>query len=385
MTAAPLRRARYRYVDFAAAAQPGFRNHVVPVDEVPALVERYGATECYTTIFMFSDEALLYLAEHRVNGRPSIAGFDGRVWAPFLPLDIDGHGGDGGLEEALALARDAYRLLVERWAVAPEAVHAYFSGAKGFHLLVDTRACGRVAPGRDLHRVFSRLRLAILRALPRTARSLFDLAIGDKVRLLRLPNTRHGVSGLYKIPLSEDELLVGSAADIRALAVAPRRLVRTTAAGLLPLAAVEAAPGLETRFASARNAVRRARGAHPYRLGPSPAAPAGALCAARRAMWEGQVLPGNRNNVAIRLASAFRLAGYREPETSALLLAWNRDRRIGLPEREILAVVRSAHARPFPYLYGCHDEVIRGYCPFVGRLLECEDYRQRGVRAGSEA
>lgn len=31
---------RYRYVDFAARAQPGFRNHLVRVDEVPGLVER---------------------------------------------------------------------------------------------------------------------------------------------------------------------------------------------------------------------------------------------------------------------------------------------------------------------------------------------------------
>ncbi len=31
---------RYRYVDFAAQAQPGFRNHVVTVDEVAALEGR---------------------------------------------------------------------------------------------------------------------------------------------------------------------------------------------------------------------------------------------------------------------------------------------------------------------------------------------------------
>ena len=41
-------RTRYRYVDFAAAAQPGFRNHIVTLEEVATLVDRYGATEWAT-------------------------------------------------------------------------------------------------------------------------------------------------------------------------------------------------------------------------------------------------------------------------------------------------------------------------------------------------
>lgn len=75
-------------MDFAAAAQPGFRNHVVPVGDIPGLVAQYGADECYASIYSFSDEALLYLVEHHVEGRPSIAGYDGKVWAPFLALSV---------------------------------------------------------------------------------------------------------------------------------------------------------------------------------------------------------------------------------------------------------------------------------------------------------
>jgi hypothetical protein len=377
---------RYRYVDFAAAAQPGFRNHVVTLDAVAALVAQHGAAECYASIFCFADDILLYLAEHRVDGRPSIAGYDGRVWAPFLPLDIDAHPPAAELADALDLARRTYRLLVERWAVAPAAVHPYFSGAKGFHLLIDTRAFGRVAPARDLHRVFSRLRMQILRELPETARPLFDLAIGDKVRLLRLPNTRHAGSGLYKVALTADELLTRTVEEIRSLARTPRPLRRVTAAGLLPADAVGAVPRLVELFEHARRALRRERGPHPYRLGSVAALassrPEDALCAARLVMWQSRIPRGNRNNVAIRLASAFRLAGYTEEQTLGLLLGWNRRQGSGLPERELRAVVHSAYARPYPYNYGCHDEVIRSFCPYVGRLSECDDYRERHPRAG---
>jgi hypothetical protein len=375
---------RYRFVDFAAQGQPGFRNHVVAVDEVAALVAQHAAVECYASIFRFADDVLLYLAEHRVEGRPSIAGYDGRVWAPFLPLDIDAQPPQAGPEEGLDVARRVYRLLVERWQTPAAAVHVYFSGAKGFHLLIDTRAFGRVSPAQDLHRVFSRLRLQIVRELPDTARPLFDLAIGDKVRLLRLPNTRHGGSGLYKIALTADELLTCSAVEIRGLARASRPLARVAAAGLLPTELVTAVPSLMSLFQRARRALRHERGPHPYTLGRPAGAPEDALCAARLAMWRNPIPRGSRNNVAIRLASAFRLAGYSRDDTTELVLGWNRRQPSGLPEREIRSVVQSAYARPFPYNYGCHDEVIRSFCPYVGRLDECEDYRQRHPRSGRD-
>ncbi len=378
------RHSRYRYVDFAAHGPPGFRTHVVTVDEVAGLVARSKAFECYASIFFFADDILLYLAEHAVNGRPSIAGYDGRVWAPFLPLDIDAHA-PADLANALDVTRRTYRLLVEQWDVPPAATHVYFSGAKGFHLLIDTRAFGRVTPARDLHRVFSRLRLHVLRALPEAARPLFDLTIGDKVRLLRLPNTCHAGSGLFKVPLSGEELLACSASQIHTLARTPRPLTHALGAGLLPAQPVAAVPHLVELFQQVRRALRRERGPHPYRLGVAPLAPTEALCAARVNMWQTGAPVGNRNNVAIRLASAFRLAGHTHEQTLDLLLDWKRRQRIGLSETEIRSVVRSAYVRPYPYNYGCHDEVIRSYCPYVDHLNQCADYREQHPRSGRVA
>jgi hypothetical protein len=115
---------------------------------------------------------------------------------------------------------------------------------------------------------------------------------------------------------------------------------------------------------------------------PPDGPPHDALCAARRAMWDAAVGPGNRNNVAIRLASAFRLAGYDETRTLDLLRAWNHRQHTPLPEAEIRSVAHSAYARPYPYTYGCYDEVIRTFCPYVGRLHECADYHERHPRSG---
>jgi hypothetical protein len=153
-------------------------------------------------------------------------------------------------------------------------------------------------------------------------------------------------------------------------------------AGLEPIGEVAPVPAMVEHFARARRALRREREPHPYRTGPPPSRAEEALCAARLALWHGDLPPGARNNAAIRLASAFRLAGFDRAETLALLRAWAERQTRPLGDAEIVSVVGSAYARPYPYTYGCHDEVIRGACAYAGRLLECIDYREQHPRSG---
>jgi hypothetical protein len=101
-------------------------------------------------------------------------------------------------------------------------------------------------------------------------------------------------------------------------------------------------------------------------------------------MWRGDLPPGTRNNAAIRLASAFRVAGFGQADTLELLRAWASRQSRPLSQGELATVVASAYARPYPYTYGCHDEVIRGFCPYVGQLGECVDYREQHPRSGRD-
>lgn len=373
----PTPKRRFRFVDCAATAAPGFRNHVLPVERVDEFFDRFGPEDCFASIFFFSEEVLLYLAEHTVNGHPSIAGFDGRVWAAFLPLDIDAEPTPSGLNAALALTRQTYAFLEQRWQIPESAIHVYFSGHKGFHLMVDTRVFGRVAPSGDLHRILSLLRIQLWNSLRVGAGpARFDLAIGDKVRLLRLANSRHRQSGLYKVPLSREELFSISVHDILAIARSPRTDARTQYRGLLPCDRVDAVEAAVHAFWRARRTARRGR-RHPYHLPQPPSEVLQALCAARQQMLQSDIPKGMRNNVAIRLASAFRRAGYSRAETTQFLSEWNLRLATPLPQRELQSVIRSAYARPFPYAYGCHDEVIRLYCPFREHLMSCEVYRNQ--------
>ena len=79
----------FHFVDFAAHYQKGFRNHIVSITEVPALARSFNGYGCYATYFFFSDEVLTYMSAQGDKAPASVAGYEGKVWAPFLPIDLD--------------------------------------------------------------------------------------------------------------------------------------------------------------------------------------------------------------------------------------------------------------------------------------------------------
>ena len=79
---------RYRLVDFAAHYQKGFRNHVVPITDVPALLDKFKYYGSYSSYFFYSDELLTYMSAQSATA-PSVSGYEGKVWAPYLPIDLD--------------------------------------------------------------------------------------------------------------------------------------------------------------------------------------------------------------------------------------------------------------------------------------------------------
>lgn len=133
---------RFRFVEFAAHFLKGFRNHIVAIEKVPELVEQFGRYGCYTTYFLYSDEILTYVGARAAEERGTVAGYEGKVWAPYFILDID----HPDFELARKAALHFVKLWLDEWQVDPHAVQIYFSGSKGFHLMLDSRVFGRTPP-----------------------------------------------------------------------------------------------------------------------------------------------------------------------------------------------------------------------------------------------
>jgi hypothetical protein len=351
---------KFQWVDFAAHFQKGFRNHVVVIGEVPALVEAFKHYGCYSTYFFFAEEILTYMST-QAGAAPSIAGYEGKAWAPFFPLDVD--------HPELALAQEAASRLVglflDKWQVDRNALQIYFSGAKGFHVLLDIRLFGRVAPAKNLPVIFDSMRRHIAQELPEPLRATVDLTIKDRVRLLRLPNTIHEKSKLYKIVLTSAELNDFRAEQIRKLARRPRALELTDATGLVSREQIEMNPAATRLFQRVRRQAQRlTRKPFDYRFRrPADLSQIDFRCAGLQRIWQSSIEPGYRNNCAIRLASEFRLMGLTRDETETKLVEWNERNQINLPLLELQNVVNSAYQHRFPYRYSCRDVILRRYCP----------------------
>jgi DNA polymerase III psi subunit len=203
--------------------------------------------------------------------------------------------------------------------------------------------------------------------LPESLRGTVDLAIKDRIRLLRLPNTVHEKSGLYKLILPTDNLETLTPESIQDLATEVRPLLITDETGFLSRAVVGASEEAVRLFQRIRRQLRQiTRKPFAYRFRrPEDLAHMEFPCAGAQKIWESHVEPGYRNNCAIRLAADLRLLGLTEEEAREKLFQRNEHNAIGLPSYELLNVTRSGYQHPFPYRHSCHDKILRRFCPLL--------------------
>ncbi len=148
--------------------------------------------EAYLSHFVFGPEMQ---AHYRANGN-SVAGFAGPCWCRWLVLDLDRL----NLVDALADARRLVTAMHQRYPEAAGDVLIYFSGNKGFHVLVEL--AHNPAPAVGFHRVAR----TFAEALAARAGVKIDTAIYDIAHIIRLPNTRHPKSGLFKRRIDAEAL-----------------------------------------------------------------------------------------------------------------------------------------------------------------------------------
>lgn len=117
-------------------------------------------------------------------------------------------------KEALTVAK----YLMDKYDIKEFEISIAFSGGKGFHVFVNRRVFG-VEPHYWLHKIFKSMAEELVKTL---GLKTLDLRIYDRRRLIRLMNSRHEKTGLYKIPLTLKELEKLDIDEIRVLAVRPR-------------------------------------------------------------------------------------------------------------------------------------------------------------------
>ena len=173
--------------------------------EARAQVDR----EAYLSVFTFASA----MVEH-LSARGSPAGFEGQTFAEFVVFDIDR---EGDIPQALTAARTLAAVLEETFGTPPEAIQAFYSGSKGFHITVPT-ALWAPTPGVD----FSRVTRLFAERIAAEAKVTIDSSIYSRVHMFRAPNSCHPATGLFKIPLTVAELDRLDLGEVQELAKRPR-------------------------------------------------------------------------------------------------------------------------------------------------------------------
>ncbi len=208
----------FLYVDTAVGGVHN-RNDVRRKDEF----RPNGQPDVFATYRRFTADFEEYTRNNtQRTGEPSVSGYDGPSLADFYPLDFDNK---SDLQAALNGLRRALLILRDRWRVPLEALRIYFSGYKGFSVEIPGRCFGGFE-SEAVRKSAERFKRLLGLLFPEADELHLDRDIYDALRLWRVPNTRHGKSNLYKIPLTVEEVFDLSAKQIKELARKPRRLSR---------------------------------------------------------------------------------------------------------------------------------------------------------------
>jgi hypothetical protein len=154
------------------------------------LAEQGEDREAYLSHYAFDSELQRYFAANR----GSTEGFAGPCWCRWLVLDID----RDNLAEALADARRLVTFLRERYQA--DDVPVYFSGGKGFHVLVE------LAHNPPPAVTFPATARAFAEHIAAAAGVQIDRSIYDRNHIIRCPNTRHPRTGLHRRRIDADDL-----------------------------------------------------------------------------------------------------------------------------------------------------------------------------------
>jgi hypothetical protein len=146
--------------------------------------------EAYLSHYVFDEELQRYYAANR----GSVKGFTGPCCCRWLVLDIDRA---GDLATALADTCRLVAFIQERYRTDPA---VFCSGGKGFHVLIE------LAHNPPPSAAFPAIARTFAENIARAAGVRIDTKVYDIARLIRLPNSRHSKSGLYKRRIDADDL-----------------------------------------------------------------------------------------------------------------------------------------------------------------------------------
>ena len=294
------------------------------------------SSDTYMSLYEYDDDVKDYYAENK-----KLSGYDGKIYIPeeFI-LDVDGGNPDDAQKKAIGL-----KIILGDLDVP---FRAFFSGT-GFHFHIPSSSF-TYRPHKNLH-------IKVKKVL--TEHGIFEYAdpsVTDKLRLIRVPNTRNSKSGCYKVEL-QNGMLEQSINDIIAYSKQPKELTEV----ILESHPVFNVLISEEEVKAQTNYTHVSQG-----RSPDPS-----LYPCIGGMME-SIPVGKRHAVALRISAWLRWL-YPEAVVRTIMETWRvQVSRIDSPfkEKEMDSIVKSAYEAHDGQgnKFGCNDPIMDEYCKNTCRL-----------------
>jgi len=310
----------------------------------------YGTKETYMSAGRYKS-----MKDHMSKNDGKVRGFDGEVWYDFIIIDID------------ELSAKSVLLFIQHleinYKIPINNLRIYFSGSKGFHVLIPTILFG-LEPGKKLNKTIEKIVGILAKNIIK-----YDTSLYDKNQVYRLHHTMHQKTDLFKIPLIHTELRMGID-YIKKLAITSRQNAFDRYPYLVDSVDV---------LVELSNKIQGVEG----KTTPSPPADImkkhgdvnletehmscipdrSKLCiysllnGVSKGTADGH--PG-RDESAIRVANHYKRAGLPFEVVQGLMYGWNRLNNPPMLDTEISNKVLSVFRSEFEY--GCNDSVLNTHC-----------------------
>jgi hypothetical protein len=182
------------------------RNNFIPYSELKIGSVNY---ERYYSLYPFEQSIVEYV---RLN--QTLKGFKGKHYCPSICFDID-------CENDLSSAKEETINLIKKlnaeYDINPNELFIYFSGNKGFHIMLVQNLFKVLEPEPN---IAQRIKLFVEKLT--SDFKFIDYKIYDNSRLIRMPNSLNLKSRLYKIEISYNELENLTIDQIKELSMNPR-------------------------------------------------------------------------------------------------------------------------------------------------------------------
>lgn len=336
----------FKYIEMGYAfGNGGFtRNHFGTSEIVPRIRKKSKNTGVYRSSFWYDKEDP----------------YEANLFSDFyMDFDVDeDEQGNYDIEKA----REDLLFVIWRMHLNPgfslpmEAFHIYFSGKKGFHMIIPWQYFG-YRPSANLDEIFKWIAQDLNE---QSVHGTIDLVVYERRRLFRLENSIHQDTGLYKIPLQYHEAVSAPLDEIKNRAKSTR--IIQYAQPHLVVNAQEEFQRYEEEYAEWLT-VR-------HKVSPKDIIPKGETPDSVQELIDRGPVKGLRNETIAALTSFWNNQGHDKDEIWNMLLEWNQGSE---SERVLETTMNSILKRGYSYSLSRFKALAEGD---LGRDNSREEYKK---------